>query len=338
MRRAVAVIWLSVLSCGKHDGGSDGSSSPDYPEPEDLQAFMPEMAALASDLSVTFTTKGDDAEFASGWVGPVRGGRVVAEGDSLYWQGHALAVLPCELLEAPIAALEASGARRNGALVRYEPLPPKFIGDEVSRDGVTAIMTGLFSVVRRCPAYAERARQVWAHLVGYVHRYGKGVTLYLGSNAWITKPFNFYFDLESHDLIGHASPSVEAEGMAEIGNQIDADRIRSHQEACYPINLSTLSQWLAWQQGRPASRDGRAAFCRATAGTDMVLTDWFCGRAKASDLLKQDWSVWMYRHQRCGGWELPDLKPDERSPRLDRLILYCLAGRGNQGGFLCSGG
>ena len=316
---ALAALWLA--GCATPSAGRPMR----LPPREDLSALEPMRAQMAQTLPQSFVSE-------RGWFAPRREGRVDLEGDSLLWTGLAMRVLPCAEALPMLEALEASAEMRGGAFVRYEPLPPKFDGNEVSRDGVIGAAFGLLSLDARCPVLRPRIAALWGDFIRFVKEHGGGA-LYPGTTATLTVPFGVTLDLVTTRLLG-ADEGETSEGelaAAEAGHLMSTARVTKARRACYPAHLVAMQVLIADACGRPFSQAFMDAWCDLTDGAGMPLADWMCSRAPAILLLgnpRFDPRKWMYEHQRCEAWERPDLGADEESPHLDWLLLYDLAARG----------
>lgn len=324
--KRIALAALLTAQCS-HNKAPAETSTPEawnLPGQEDLASVDARAIALVDELPA-FASEG-------GWYAPRRDGQNVPEGDSLLWQGLAMSVAPCERQDAILSPVEAMSQKRAGGWVRFEPLPDQaprpdgFLGNEVSRDGVTGMMVGIWSVNQRCPEMRPRLVALWQSFIDYVHREGADLFLFPGAEGGIiTPPLRFVMDLLSHKLLGHASPSLEAKIKAELGHASTAKSVVDGKDPCYPLSIGTLQIILAAKMGRALSGDARNAYCGKTSGTNLPVTDWLCGRAAARPWLEADFEPFEYRHQRCPAWESQDLDTNEQSHHLDWLVLDSLA-------------
>lgn len=252
-------------------------------------------------------------------------------GDSLLFSGLALAVLPCAEGDEVLQAVAASQDERQGLFVRYEPLSPQYAGNENSRDGITGLIFGLTVRAAHCPADRPRLADMWRR---YRAALGPSpVALYPGNlNAIVTPAFAAVLQQADRVLAGGEGPSFTRRIVWEAAASQGAQDATAHREACYGIHLATLQAILF---GSSASNDFHKAFCVATAGAGLALTDWYCGagaEAVKSWLSNYQPNLLVYSHQRCT-WETEIPRPGSDGPALDWLVLYTLAKEGSYNGW-----
>lgn len=318
-----AVLALGLAACSHGSSGGSGTESEPFetPLPEDLSSVAARHDELLSRLDAF-------VEPETGWVTIRRNGAPDLEGDTLLWHGLALSVADCPRADLWLIPVENMSDHRGGGWVRYEPLPDELHGNEVSRDGVTGMMVGLWSVWNRCETLRPRVEDLWRSFVAFVDDAGRGLILYPNaSRGLITSTMQFAMDVMSHRLLGHANPSGIAKTKAALGEELNASGTSRDKDPCYPLHIGALQVLLVGKAGNAYSTVTMGKWCAETAETDVPLLDWMCGRAPAEPWLAATdaASPWSYRNQRCGQWEEPDLKAGEESPRLDWLVLYDLA-------------
>lgn len=253
-------------------------------------------------------------------------GKAMHQGDSLIWSGIAMASLSCADAPRIMDSVLRSIERHDGRILRIDPLPSNYQGNETSRDAETGALFGFTTLSLRCPQYRTQLARAWERHHNFVERHGR---LHEGNNPnfYINPSFQFVWDLVSHHFLGTARPSSESLHMFEAGVTLSSTNIRSRKEACYPNHLSTLLMVTAARLGMPVNHLTRREFCHQTRGLGLPLTDWYCERGDAREFLAgYQLNQWEYRHQRCTGWESPDVDPGDTSPGVDYLVFKTMAG------------
>jgi len=249
------------------------------------------------------------------------------QGDSLIWSGIAMASLPCDRADLIRKAITRSIEKNDGRILRFEPLPTSYQGNETSRDAEVGALFGFTQLSLRCPEMKNSLAAAWETHRDFVKTHNG--RLHEGSNAnfYINPSLQFIFDLVSHHFLGTAKPSSESLKMFEAGVIVSTTTISEQKNACYPVHLSTLLLNVASKLGKGVSHLTRREFCHQTRGMDLPLTEWYCERGNKTDFLRNYTpNQWEYRHQRCSGWESPDVDPGEASPGVDYLVYKILVG------------
>jgi len=323
MLRTALTLGLCIVlsSCGSLEGLGKSSYS-FLPDREDL-------SALKQDESYT-RTRLISRHLFKGQVVSVRDdGTLEHTGDALLWSGLALGSLPCTEAEEVESAL-ARMVESYGSFVRFNPLAKEYLdGREVSNDGYIGVLFGYARYLQRCPSNKASIQEVWA-----AHRRALaswGGELYEGTGVKFPDIFSLVPDALSHklDLRKSADTAFSPGRMKlEIGATGWAKAVMTKKAACYRIHLATLLLIASDALGETPSKTGKAAFCGATGGADLPLTDWLCGRRSAKSYLENHpKNAYEYRSQRCG-YEKPDGDAGLDTPWLDYLVIYSLAAEG----------
>lgn len=255
-----------------------------------------------------------------------KNGKALHKGDSLLWTSLAMASLPCDQAAVLRTALTASILRNNGRILRFDPLPASYQGNETSRDAEVGALFGFATHFQRCPEARADLRKAWQEHYRFVEKHGK---LHEGSNPnFVINPaLEYVWNLVSHELLGTAKPSDESRHFFETGVISGAAYIANSKSACYPIHLSTLLLITTSRLGGAVNHLTRREYCHQTRGMNLPLTDWYCERGNPKEFLKAfEPNRWEYRHQRCASWESPDVDPGEQSPAVDFLAMRTIAG------------
>jgi len=257
-------------------------------------------------------------------------------GDSLLWTSLAAASVTCQEAQKFINSIAASVSQRNGALVRFDPLPVEYSNNATSRDQETGAIAGLAMVFKKCETLRPTIAALWQTHVRYIEKIGK---LYDGDQEHyrITPGFKFLIDLASYIFFAAKHPDAQQKSLFETANVSTAVWTESSKATCYPIHLATLQLITADVLGSPVKMNTYRKFCDATIQSDLPLTDWYCKRVGENEVFNylnrfDNENVnfpefrYEYRHQRCGKRENPDLSPDLRSPAIDYLFFSYVTG------------
>ncbi|NRA68309.1 MAG: hypothetical protein HRU19_27745 [Pseudobacteriovorax sp.] len=261
--------------------------------------------------------------------------RAKHQGDSLLWTSIALGTGTCAATEGILDSLIRSIKEREGALVRFEPLPANYFDNATSRDQVTGALFGFAARARRCPQDFDKLKDSWTLVSRYIEKHD---ALHDGNNGnyRITPGFRFLIRQMDHYFGIGGAPGGVAKATFEGALVANVFAIDITKESCYPVHLTTLNAITADLLGRPIKKRVFSQICRATDGMDLPLTDWYCRRLKGSNLafylddfdnedISKPQHRYEYRHQRCPAYESPDIRPGDRSPAVDFLILQRLA-------------
>jgi hypothetical protein len=285
------------------------------PAPEDVSHFDSQFATIAGLAMLHNIDPNGQIALSTpegGWAD---------QGDSFFFTGLTLAAFDCAP-GTPLLAVILKGIYDNGGMIpSHNPLLPNFT--VTSRDQVTGVMLGLVERWRRCPADRPAIADAWRAHIAYVAANGGN----LGPTAdadmlslrWLWGQVGQYFG------VGGAGGS---EDSFEVSLVATAASINAAHSACYPVHTGTLQAIIAAKIHQPIA--GKGAFCDATRGLGLPLTEWMCGRATGQSWLKQfEPDVWIDQNQRCPNWEG---KPDaggNMTPGVDFFEVYRLAAEGN---------
>ena len=237
------------------------------------------------------------------------------QGEGLLWSGIALDALRCEDGNAIEDSLIAGIVKRNGALVRTDPLLGYEGKNEITLDGALGLYRGIASRAKRCktgPKWAE-ALALHASMVG---RLDGG----LNPNAPAKLGF-FSYVLESLAL--SQSIAVESLGYEKTTVELAAAGwafgVIATKAACYRLNLGLLAVQTLDDVGDSLSSNAKKRYCDSTRGGGIATIERYCGRPEnfVSEFKLNEWE---YAHQRCKGWETPDGAGLE-TPALDLLTM-----------------
>ncbi len=298
-----------IFSCGKKAGDVGGSSSPtdqlfNFIESALVKEFISEAASMVMALD----EDDDDAD--------------ADLGDSLLFTGTALGVVSCKVADRFLTGLERMQDVNAGYLVRFNPLPPEYVTNPVSRDGVIGVLFGLSRAEKRCPDLQARIQTIKTRWKAAI---GSSPFLHPKSTAVITPSLKFFMDVSYGSQMSTPEYTVF---MASIFTT--AESIKLKKSACYPIHLQTLEFLTLEVHGKSLQDTDKKHWCSITDGMGLMLTDWYCGRnsEKTKSWLKSpENSQHVYMHQRCV-WESPDIG-SLRSPRVDYLVLSRLMKEGS---------
>jgi hypothetical protein len=317
------VLALVVLGCGKKKG-ADPEPAPAPPAPkhaglpdaEDLSSYDGQYKnavarALAGNLDKDgfVAVKKPDGSFDD-------------QGDGAYFTGILLGSVDCQAGAALLATLVKDISDNGGMIGSHNPLLKE--DRPTSRDQVTGVMFGLVQRWINCPADRPAITDAWAKHVAYV----KGNDGLLGPTLdgemltlhWLWGAVGKFFGVDAAG--GGSKPEFEA------GIITTAAAVNATHSACYPVATGTLQAVTAAKIDKPLSDAGHDLFCAAARGLDLPLTDWFCGGKAATWLTSYAEDTWVYRHQRCPGWENPDANGNQ-TPGVDEMVSYELARTGS---------
>lgn len=312
-------LFLLLLASCSNDSSENDVRKMSLPAPVNLDHHRERYEQFSANLLTS--------HLANGYVVNIKDGVQNPEGDSLLFSSLAMAALPCSDALKIFDAIDASATSRDGALIRIEPPLPQHIANRnmTSRDMEAGAIFGLTDLWHRCGL--ERAKPLWLKHRQFVHEQGGGFLHPDAYRSLISPGIAFSMDGLSFALSQAPRPKerqlVAFEGSAIFG----AIAIAEQKDSCYPIHLSTIAIIASAWNGLPISQDAQAAFCEATAGMDLPLTDWLCERLDLDKWLGDfQPGAWEYRHQRCPAWESQDGHPNEQAPNIDWLILYKVGG------------
>lgn len=307
------IITLALLASCAHPKKPEESVS-SLPDKEDLSALLEKRDAILE----RFKAFNVEAGYV---VSRNPAGDIEHTGDSVLWTGLALTALPCEQGAAIYDQLRNDILRRGGLIARWAADPNP--SHPSSRDQVRGVMLALVSRAKRC-GDIESAREVWRTHMRYVADNNGG--LFPGANPGyqVTDAFMWPWSVVGEYL--GIQPATGSKFVFEAAMSSTAAAILVQKSAGYPIHLATLDAILAYEVGKPISKLGYEALCAASSGADLGLTEWYCRRKTALELLtawKQD--EYEYRWQRAA-WETPD-GDGHTTPGVDFILLYSLASR-----------
>lgn len=247
------------------------------------------------------------------------------QGDSLLWTTLAMASLPCAQASPILEALTRSIERHDGRILRFEPLPDSYRGNETSRDAEVGALYGFATLSQRCPQYRDSLARAWGRHREFVESHDGRLHEGSNPNFYMNPGLKFVWDLVSHHLLGSARPSSESLHFFEAAVTLSSTTIRNQKSACYPNHLSTLLLTTAAKLDMPVNHLTRREFCHQTRDLDLPLTEWYCERGEGRAFLANyQVNQWEYRHQRCPSWESPDVDAGDSSPGVDYLVYYSL--------------
>lgn len=313
MRGFLLCLGLALGACHHDDPPpADKGFAGALPAAEDLSALAEQTAAMQGRLREYLD---------AGFVITRRGEEVLDRGDAALWTGLAVAALDCDQGRPLFDALAADIVDHGGRIHRH----PALDEEDTSRDMLIGAMFGLVQRWNHCPDDQPRIREVWAAHVAYVEGLGDG-RLYPGAGPgkqingglfWLWDKVSLYFGVRA------AEPRV-GKGKFEGDLIGTATGIVALKQACYPLNLNMLEQYISVAVGSPVGSGTRAAWCGVTRGTGIPMLEWYCERESAVQYLATYTTDWTYRHQRCK-WE--DEDHDKQGPGVDYLLMQALASR-----------
>ena len=301
---ALALVFLLTTCCAK---GSGGPSLRDEGDPSE---FADTRSALATRLEADF--------LAGGYVvARAADGSAADAGDALLWSSLALAALPCDAGAETLAAIASSAAHRGGALVRIEPLPPGYAGNETSRDMELGAAFGLAARAKKCPADYPALSHLWSSHHAYLAAHGG--ELYPGTGLY---PLAVYLEELTDEYFG-AGPGGDEAGRLVAETAITGALADAHAGHCYLANLSYLATALMSLHGVPVDKVVKDAACKLSAGLHTALWEAYCGRVDLRDFLRSFVrDEWIFKPQRCGT-DTPDgLAVGLTTPGVDYLFSF----------------
>lgn len=248
-------------------------------------------------------------------------GSLEHQGDSALWTAIAMASLPCDKGQVFEDALVGSILRNGGRVLRFDPLPASYVGNETSRDMETGAVFGFAMRARKCPDRRDALKKAWSEHRSFVKKQGR---LHEGGN-WnfvMTPVLEFVWDLVGHAFDLGDRPGKAAMAAFEAGIVANAVSISKKGGACYPLHLNTLMLVTAARLGLPVTELTKREFCHETRGMGLPLTEWYCGREYQSFLRDFKYNAYEYSHQRCTR-ESAD-GDDGQTPAVDFLIMKSL--------------
>lgn len=295
------ILSLCLIGCGQFQE----PRKKEFPETIDQRAERLETRLL-------------DRFLVEGQVVSLRDGQPEGLGDSALWNGVAVGVLPCEAGEPILEAMLDGIVEKDGAYLRYNPLPGEYLGNETSFDAETGLIFGLANRLRNCPEDYDRIREVWSLHRAFTQ---DGKILFPGAKFGLVPPgFDYSFNLLSHRLGLADSPRGKTALQVVIDGWTFA--VTKAKKACYRVHLAQLHLLAVRAMDKQVNAGN---FCANVKGVGLPLSDWFCGHEDPQHWLESfKVNEWEYRHQRCSAWENPDGQGMER-PGLDYLAMYYLA-------------
>lgn len=244
-------------------------------------------------------------------------------GDSLFFTGMAIAVVPCNSADVYYSALEKM-IRLKSTLYRFDPLPPEYIPYPVSYDGIAAVFYGFSKKFAECPNDHDRIRGIVEPFRLYLKENG-----IFYSPAAITAKYEFGLDYAPELLafrlgLRDTEPHPDFKSKMEMAVNTWAFATVAKKKGCFRIHLSTLNLLSVHYLGVEPSRSAKDSYCEITKGIGFPLGDYLCQRMTAVDYLST-WikDEWNYRLQRCK-WERVDGFGQEHAG-LDFLMIRDLA-------------
>lgn len=234
-------------------------------------------------------------------------------GDSLIWTGLWLAAAPCTAGIDSARMLQATILDLGGALVRFQPLPEKYVDNQASLDGALGLYRGIAHRITECEEI-----EPWVEVVHRHKQYlaDHGGLVNVDSQGRLVGEFRYLVDLLAWRL-----------GLGDEPDQTSPDRlmatvtgwaalVNATQEAAFRVHLGYQALKTAETLGEGINWYG---FCGATSGMGMALVDHQCGRADLKTWIDGfEYNTWEYQLQRAK-WEDPDGK-GLATPGLDLLV------------------
>ncbi len=295
--------------------------------PEKFEPTDPTAEVLADYHQVSQALVGGHTYGGFGIVSRDPDGKPVHLGEALIWGGTAMWALPCDDGRALSASLAAKIDELGGQLIRVDPLGEYENGGEITVDGEIGAMLGIARRITDC-GEADLWRGPFAKMVAFQNSNGQLMNKHapnrlpvgfdfirdaigekLGISSGPTRPQS---DLEK--IVGDWAFAVKVAHVTKIGS-----------DAAYRVNLGLDTLLTLEALGLEVSSAGRNQFCDSTdEGMDIPTVDHWCGRKPIGDyIVSYQKDLWEMRHQRAGGWELPDGHGNS-SGSLDKLVAYVL--------------
>lgn len=292
-------IFGQLIGCG-----ADRHAPPHEP----AVTPVPEMHAAAVARLPAFLENG---QVVSRW----ENGEAEHLGDSLLWTGIAIGSLDCETGWPLMDAMYQRMARTDGELDRFDPLPERYAGNEISFDGETGFYYAVARRLRRCPEESASLAVLWGQRLGYIDRHGG--RLHRNVAVEMTTPFDFTRDAISHALGLRGEPHVDRLRSLEVAAYSWIQSVVAAKAAAYRIHLAIRHLMTVQALGHQLSEQGYRNICNAAKPAALPLVEWWCGRHDEF-LTEFRYDAFEYRHQRAI-WESPDGKEGLRTPAVDLL-------------------
>jgi len=237
------------------------------------------------------------------------------QGEGLLWSGIALDALRCEDGNAIEDSLIAGIVKRNGALVRTEPLLGYEGKNEITLDGALGLYRGIASRAKRCKTGPKWAEALSLH-AAMVDRLGGAMNPNAPAKLGV-----FAYVLDS--LVKSQSINAEGFGVEKTALEVSviswAFGVIVTKNACYRLNLTLLAVQTLDDVGDSISSTAKKRYCNATRGGGIATIERYCGRPE-NFVAEFKLNEWEYAHQRCKAWETPDGAGLE-TPALDLLTM-----------------
>lgn len=236
-------------------------------------------------------------------------------GDALIWTGLGAYALDCPLGAVLSDSLRYMIMELGGGIYRHPTLK-----DNASLDGALGLFRGIAKRITLC-----NEAEVWKNPLAKLQNFERLTAGRLNpvDSAVLPAEFDYVRDLLLAKLQLAGEPPVDRLRALEQELTAWALAVKETKSACYRANLGLITLQTVEELGGSISKAGRDGFCDVTDGLNLATIDQWCGRiGPLEDFLNSfQYDTWVYRHQRCLGWEHPDAN-GTKTPGLDRLVAF----------------
>lgn len=291
------LLALALTACAKND-------MPEPAKPSDATREV--YSSAVSRLTTGF--------LENGWVVSRHDDRTPEhQGEGLLWTGIWLYASPCAQGAASDAMLRETILRRDGALVRYEPLGEYEGGRDVTLDGALGLYRGIADSIVRCNRSDLWTPVLSKHLAYLIDHQGKlneaAPTYLIDEFAFIPQALGARLGLV---------PDIEPNDVRRLEAVVAAwaALVNATHEAAYRAHLGLIALQTMQDLGYEVQWGG---FCAATRGMGIATIENQCARAGLKEWIRDfQYNRYEYQFQRAV-WETENTEGIQ-TPGLDFLV------------------
>jgi hypothetical protein len=247
-------------------------------------------------------------------------------GEGLLWSGIAMDALPCVKAAVFAKDLFYNIRKNNGQLERIDPIagPTWDYGQRGGNfDSETGYYFGWISLLTKCPELSTELKETWEIREDYLEENDRALwpAPEGDSPVKMMPEFTFTRDAISHEFGLRGRPHDDRLRLLEIQLLAWATAVYANKSPCYRVNLSLLHIMGLEKLGYEFSDTFKASYCEMEFGMDIPTLSHWCGNPVPLGRFISEFvpNSWEFRYQRCGKWEVPDGKPNLKTPALDLL-------------------